>query len=406
MTAIPFIGGERAVTNIRPRTNDKKKPIALMTAAVLLAFVLIPFGSLSPIVTADETAPAPSRSGRIVQYVQDASSFPLTDAQAQQIDQINYAFALIADGQADVSHMRVLDEVQRYLMRHPHITGVLSIGGWGADGFSQACQTPAGRQLLTNSLLSLMDAYGFTGVDIDWEYPGMSSGGTASSESDVENWYALLSLLRAGLDEREASTGREYVLSVALSAGEEQIAAIDGERLNSLVDQAVVMAYDLRGFDRMTGHHAGLYPDGETMLSGAWAVLAWMNSGLSADRILLGIPQYGRMWRNVSSTGDGLHARAETSGNKIIPLNDIPGMIESGGYARHYDGNAQAPYLFNGTNFVSYDDAESAAAKAAYAQEHGLLGTALWAAGHDVNGMLLDALDAAFAPQSDENPSN
>lgn len=394
------------MTNIRPRTNDKKKQIALLTAALLLALILIPFGGISPVVTADETVPAPSRSGRIVQYVHDASSFPLTDAQAQQIDQINYAFALISNGQADVSHMRGLDEVQRYLMRHPHITGVLSIGGWGADGFSEACQTAAGRQLLTNSLLALMDAYGFTGVDIDWEYPGISSGGTASSENDVENWYALLSLLRTGLDEREAATGREYVLSVALSAGEDQIASIDGERLNGIVDQAVVMAYDLRGFDRMTGHHAGLYPDGETMLSGAWAVQSWINSGLSADRILLGVPQYGRMWRNVAASADGLHARAETSGNKIIPLSDIPGMIESGGYTRHYDGHAQAPYLFNGTNFVSFDDAESAAAKAAYVQEHGLLGTALWAAGHDPDGTLLAALSTAFAPPNDENPAN
>ena len=95
LTVIPHIGGERAVTNIRPRTNDKRKQIALLTAALLLALMLNPFGGISPVVTADETVPAPSRSGRIVQYVHDASSFPLTDAQATLSEIFQYYFPFI-----------------------------------------------------------------------------------------------------------------------------------------------------------------------------------------------------------------------------------------------------------------------------------------------------------------------
>lgn len=395
-------GGECAVTHVTPRTKENRKRRLLLPLTLLL-LMLVTVAALLPRMASGATAAAPiPREGRIVQYVQDSASFPITDENAAHIDQLNYAFALLQDGSADVSHMHGLDEAARFLRRHPHIDGVLSVGGWGADGFSEACATASGRQLLCNSILALMDEHGFVGVDIDWEYPGISSGGIVSSDDDVENWYALLALLRHGLDEREQTAGREYILSVALGAGEDHMTAVDGARLNELVDQAVVMAYDLRGFDRMTGHHAGLYPDGETMLSGAWAVQSWLSSGLDPDRILLGIPQYGRMWRSVASEKDGLHARAETSGNKVILQDEIPAFIASG-YTRHYDEHAKAPYLFNGQSFVSYDDPESVRAKAEYILEHRLLGAAFWAAGHDTGFVLPAALSEAFAP-SDPSP--
>ena len=81
---------------------------------------------------------------------------PLKDEQADSIDQINYAFALIRDGEASLSHMAGLDKLAAYLKRHPHITAVLSVGGWGADGFSQACATVEGRTRLADSLLAAM----------------------------------------------------------------------------------------------------------------------------------------------------------------------------------------------------------------------------------------------------------
>ena len=112
-----------------------------------------------------------------------------------------------------------------------------------------------------------MDENGFRGVDIDWEYPGTSAGGIKSRAEDVKNWYALLTLLRDGLDKRTAETGQKYTLSVAVGAGDSLLKPIDPARLNALADQVVVMAYDLCGFDRETGHHAALYPDDNTRQS-------------------------------------------------------------------------------------------------------------------------------------------
>ena len=240
-----------------------------------------------------------------------------------------------------------------------------------------------------------MDENGFVGVDIDWEYPGISGTGIVSREGDVENWYALLEELRAGLDARERQHGREYILSVALGAGDAHLNAIDPARLNGLVDQAVVMAYDLCGFDRMTGHHAGLYPDADKRGTGAHAVQRLIDAGLHPGRILLGMPAYGRVWRQVSGGGDGLHQRAATSGNKTIAFDEVL-ALEKKGYTRHYDDAAQAAGWFDGSTFVSAEDSQSVAFKCNWLAEKGLQGVAIWQYTQDATGEMLKLLDAAL----------
>ena len=343
----------------------------------------------------DSAQAAPLRTGRIVLYAQDAPGFSISKKEASAVDQLNYAFALIRNGEASVSHMKGLQGIKRVMQQYPELEVLLSIGGWGADGFSQACATPEGRKKLVDSILRIVDEYGFQGVDVDWEYPANATAGIASAENDMENWYALLKLLREGLDERAEREGRMYRLSVALGAGEEHIAKVDGVRLNALVDQAVVMAYDLRGFDKTTGHHAGLYPDGKTKLSAAWAVQAYKQAGLKNEKILLGMPLYGRMWRQVPENG-GLNQRAGTSGNRVLTQLEVTQRMQSGAYTRHWDDDAKAPYLIGEGNFISFDDAQSAAEKAAYLTKHELQGVALWAKHQDEDGSLLQDVSLAL----------
>ena len=383
----------------KPRTKEKaqytlrRRMMAMVVAGMALTTGLTALQG-DP-VEAEEAMPLPRRDGRVVLYVMDQPDLGLTDDMAPHIDQINYAFALLEGGEADGSHWQGIRQLEGYLARHGHIDGVLSVGGWGAEGFSDACATAEGRKRLADSILRLMDRYGFTGVDIDWEYPGSPAAGIKCREEDGDNWYALLTLLREGLDQRQTERGRDYLLSVALGAGAEQLAMVDGERLGGLVDQAVVMAYDMQGFDRITGHHAGLYPAGDIPNSGAFAVNALTDSGLFAGKILLGVPAYGRVWRQVS--GDGLHQRAATAGNRTLRYDELQ-QLESQGYTRHYDEEAQATWWLGCGNFVSGEDEASLTAKADWLRENGLLGAAVWAQHQDPEGALLAALSGALAP--------
>jgi len=385
----------------RPRTKDKKKQKGTLRTILTLSLMAALSGALisgyaGQLPAAAEVEPMrPEKLGRTVMYVMDSADMKLRDGDADRLDQLNVSFALIRDGEADISHWRGQKKVSAFLKKHPHIDGVLSVGGWGADGFSDACQTDEGRRKLAASILRIMDENGFVGVDIDWEYPGVSGTGIVSREGDVENWYALLEELRAGLDDRERQYGREYILSVALGAGDAHLNAIDPERLNGLVDQAVVMAYDLCGFDRMTGHHAGLYPDADKRGTGAHAVQRLIDRGLDSGRVLLGMPAYGRVWRQVSGGGDGLHQRAATSGNKTISFDEVL-ALENKGYTRHYDNAAQAAWWFDGSTFVSAEDAQSVAFKCNWLAEKGLQGVAIWQYTQDGSGEMLKLLDAAL----------
>lgn len=385
-----------------PRTKERKlrrlaKKMMLMLMLLMVTGLSVSSGAYTTqAATAEEEAPMNIRKGRTVMYIMDSWDMKLRDADAYALDQLNYSFALIKDGKADGSHWVGLKQVQSFLKKHPHVDGVVSIGGWGADGFSDACLTEEGRKILADSLLQMIDDCGFVGIDVDWEYPGVPGTGIVSRpEVDVENWYAFLELLRAGLDEREALHGREYHLSVALGAGDQQLEVLDPARLAVLLDQCVLMTYDLAGFDRITGHHSGLYPDENRPSSGAKAVRTMIDGGFPAEKLLLGMPAYGKVWRQVSGGGNGLGQRAATPGNKSISFDELL-RLEDQGYTRYFDEKAKVPWWFDGTNFVTGDDSESIAYKGKWVVDNGLMGMACWQYTKDAEGAMLAMMDAAM----------
>ena len=332
------------------------------------------------------------RQHKVIAYVQDMAGLSLREEDAPYLDQVNYAFALLKDGKAHGDHWKSVHVVKDYLQRHPHITGVISVGGWGAEGFSDAASTPEGRETLARSMLQLMDAHGFRGLDVDWEYPATSAGGLKHRADDWENYFQLLALLREGLDARAEATGQVYVLSVALGASDSLIQAVDGTRLGALVDQANIMTYDFTGFDAMTGHHAALYPAGDNKLGGAYAINAYAAQGIPTEKLNLGCAFYGRAWRDTPAENNGLHQRAGTTGSKYYTYDQLQSLLTEEKYTRYYDAEAQSPWLFDGSTFISYEDASSLRAKAAYVRANSLHGIFCWALDHDTSGELLRAM--------------
>ena len=141
-------------------------------------------------------------------YVFDRPDLVLRDEDAPMLDQLNFSFALLKDGMVTGDHWQSITTFTAYIAKHPHILPVVSIGGWGADGFSQSASTEEGRKRFVESTLDLMKRYGFLGVDIDWEYPGSPAAGIASSIDDRENFTLLMSALRNGLDELTKEDGK------------------------------------------------------------------------------------------------------------------------------------------------------------------------------------------------------
>ena len=81
----------------------------------------------------------------ILGYVTDGSLETVTAEDAARLTHINLAFGVIRDGLLDMSHMLHIGEVDRIRKLNPKLKFVLSVGGWGAGGFSLMSRTAEGR---------------------------------------------------------------------------------------------------------------------------------------------------------------------------------------------------------------------------------------------------------------------
>ena len=137
---------------------------------------------------------------RIIGYVNTADLNHMREEDVRALTVINIAFGLIRDGEVVWDAKDARDGIVSIRKSNPELKIVLSVGGWGADGFSQAARTKEGRERFAASALVIVKEYGLDGIDIDWEYPGTSLAGIASDRSDKENYTLLLAELRKTLD--------------------------------------------------------------------------------------------------------------------------------------------------------------------------------------------------------------
>ncbi len=349
--------------------------------------------------------PVAQKPSKIVAaYVYDAKNPTLLARDAATLTHINWSFALIEDGRVTGDHWRNIDKLLAYKKKHPRIKTVVSIGGWEADGFSQAASSPEGIQAFVDSTLELMVRYDFDGVDIDWEYPGSSAAGIASAPEDKQNFTKLLKALRGGLDTLARQDGRYRTLSIAVGASNDCVRGIECAKIAPLLDYVYVMTYDMHGGQRKTAHHTNLYPAANDPggMSADTILRAFERAGIPRNKLVIGAAFYGHLWKGVTEPGergDGFAQAATTSGGSAVSFaNIVKSYLNQGDYVRHWDEAARAPYLYNGERFISYDDEQSVYEKAAYVRTHGLAGVMFWEYTHDPSGALLNAIDKGLHP--------
>ena len=81
--------------------------------------------------------------------------------------------------------------------KYPHLKTILSIGGWTYSiNFSDTAADPNKLQRFVDSAYNLMTAYGFDGIDIDWEIPVEGGNNIKHRPEDKQNYTVLLQALR------------------------------------------------------------------------------------------------------------------------------------------------------------------------------------------------------------------
>lgn len=347
-------------------------------------------------------APLPTTAPRLVGYVAGWEKVPRIDA--EKLTAINYAFGHIAAGAIILDQPGAADflaQLRALKTRNPRLKILVSVGGWGADGFSDAALTAASRARLADSAAALIVQQQLDGIDLDWEYPGLPGAGIVHRDDDKNNFTLLLKTLRARLDalgKHRNGGGRQHYLLTAALADSEFVAHVELDRIHRYLDWIDLMTYDFHNsLTPTTGHHSALYRSASAAADErcvSCAVRQYLGAGVPAAKLIVGVPFYGRAFAGVQAQNNGLdQPYAHYEGDHPWPQL-VADYIGHNGFVRHWDDTAKVPYLWNAQTrtFVSYDDPQSLALKAEYVTTHQLGGLMYWEQSQDPDGELLDVL--------------
>jgi len=303
---------------------------------------------------------------------------------ANQITHINYAFANIKDGKviegksSDTETLKILNGLKSV---NKELKILISVGGWSwSKNFSDAALTEQSREVFASSAVDFMQKHNIDGIDLDWEYPGQKGDNNTFRPEDKENFTAILKLIREKLEVIKPNT---YLLTIATGANQSYLNHTNMAEAHQYLDFINIMTYDYyTGGGQGTGHHSNLFasasnPNGR---SSAKAVEEHIKAGIPIEKLVLGVPFYGRWWKGASDENNGLYqdSKGERGGYSFKEIEES--YINKNGFEAFWDDSAKAPYLWNAAEkqFVTYENAKSLKLKIDYIKEKKMGGVMFW----------------------------
>lgn len=358
--------------------------------------------------------------------------------------QVSYSADDSVDGIADEPMQQLkghFNQLKKLKAMHPQLKVLMSIGGWTWSGRFSDAALPQNREAFVKSCIDLFirgnlplwayvtggtptaganngrAAGVFDGIDIDWEYPaapGFEGDPTRNlppniyRPEDTQNFTALLAEFRRQLDEIGKENGKHYLLTIAAPAAEDKYSRMELAKIHPYLDYINVMAYDMHGAFAATATGpadflAPLYPSPsdpsplpDRNFSVDTTITGYLGQGIPPNKLVVGLPFYGRGWTNVPDKNHGLYqsdpAMQAAPATYEAGLEDYKKLANLG-YPLFRDPVTQAAWLFNGKTFWSYDDPITIATKMKYIKDKGLGGAMFWSLdGDDSKGTLITAV--------------
>ncbi|GLJ54268.1 hypothetical protein SUGI_1164170 [Cryptomeria japonica] len=281
--------------------------------------------------------------------------------------------------------------------KNPCVKTLISINGGGSNALALALMTtnPIHRAVFIKSAIALARRHAFHGLDLDWEFP--------TNTTEMENLGNLFSEWRHAINLESRSSGRPPLLLTA-AVYYAHTFVIYGEHrsyptasIAKNLDWVNVMCYDYKGSwdTSATGAHAVLY-DHSSNISSSYGITSWIESGLPPEKLVMGMPLYGKSWVLKSQNQTGIGAPAVAAGPKqstsdesgIMFYSEITDFVREKHATEVFDTESVSAYSYAGELWVGYDNPDCVAAKVKFAKKRGLLGYFFWAISQDSNWTL------------------
>mgnify|MGYP002715354898 CR=1 FL=1 len=318
----------------------------------------------------------------------------LTESDAKKLTHLHIAFGrLMTDGSLTVEFLEILKKLPQIRQWNPELKILLSLVPGNPDAFSVCSGDQKLRETVADSIKETVVKYDLDGIDLDWEFPCFPSNGVDAGPEDKPNFTLLCETIRRKLDQL---TDKHYLFSIAAGADIYYVKSVELEKVSRYLDYICVMTYDLKcGFHALAGHHTSLYSNlGDVFMNSAHQALAlFVEAGVPKEKLLLGAAFYSRKWTEIEDRNHGFLQIAKQGGGYGPDYAELyASYINKNGFVRYWDDEAKAPFLFDGSTFLSYDDEESLSHKTAYVRSEGYGGIFYWEHGCDATGQLLEVL--------------
>ena len=310
----------------------------------------------------------PAVDGRVV--VSYVTYYGSSVPDVKYMTHINYAFAelYVVDGvyqcfklQGKESRFKQIVDLKKkkpslkILLSFTH--GVSNSDNAQGGGFSAMAKSDVDRKKFAQDCLDFCKKWGIDGIDIDWEFPGLSwSGHACDPRVDVENHVLLMKQLRETLGSNYLLTYAGYVFDAQGSAENNNWKYVDVKSVDPYVDWVNIMTYNMTETAHSALNNPKLWVDCKR------AVKAYTDKGVSPSKLVLGVPFFG--WGEVT-----------WSYKSILSKDPTKYKIDN------WDSASSVPYvteIATSKRLCAYDNPKSIVMKGDFARGSGLKGMMSW----------------------------
>jgi len=249
------------------------------------------------------------------------------------------------------------------------VMAIVSLGGAGlCENFASVSSNDELRSKFVSELIAFVNAHALDGVDMDWEYSG-----TNIPSADTIAYNKLLRDIRTALPNDKS-------LSAALPCSDYYGKYFTAEVLLENLDWFGIMTYDITGdWDDKARFDSPLYPNSAkkwTTWSWQQAAAYWKKRGVSAEKLVFGVPSFGFVFSGTEGPGS-------TFDQGSTDYKSYAKIMTMYNWEFFYDDVSKEPYGIFEDKFVTFENANSVTEKSKWIVDNNYAGAMVWELSQD-----------------------